>query len=68
LGAQEQAGSGARKWQVWVEEAATVGGRGAQWRAEAESGNFEAGYGVELIEFRESLTNGEPAGKFLDGD
>jgi hypothetical protein len=68
LGAQEQTGSGARRRQVRVEEAGTVGSGGAQWRAEAESGNFEAEYGVQLIEFRKLLTNGEPAGKLLNGD
>ena len=61
-------GEHTRRRQVRVEKAGADCSGGAQWRAEAESGNFEAGYGVQLIAFRESLTNGEPAGKLLDGD
>ena len=54
----------ARVRQVGPEEA---GARrsGCAWHSEAQSGDFEAEYGVQLIDFRESLTNGEPAGKFL---
>ena len=37
------------------QEAGAVGSGGAQWRAEAESGNFEAEYGVQLIDVRELI-------------